>query len=106
MGALYRVFGAGQLSAGYRYTAQEAQLRLSRFKLARPPTPRDTEVSNAYAIIHHSLGPVCMCSLIGINSPVQATVLALTEKRVKIEADDDGDIVVRYVPRESLQRQG
>ena len=38
--------------------------------------------------------------------PVQATVLALTEKRVKIEADDDGDIVIRYVPRESLQRQG
>ena len=37
--------------------------------------------------------------------PVQATVLALTAKRVKIEADDDGDIVVRYVPRESLQRQ-
>jgi hypothetical protein len=38
--------------------------------------------------------------------PVQATVLALTEKRVKIEADDDGDIVIRYVPPESLQRQG
>jgi hypothetical protein len=38
--------------------------------------------------------------------PVQATVLALTEKRVKIEADDDGDIVVRYVPRENLQHQG
>jgi hypothetical protein len=38
--------------------------------------------------------------------PVQATVLALTAKRVKIKADDDGDIVVRYVPRESLQRQG
>jgi hypothetical protein len=38
--------------------------------------------------------------------PVQATVLALTAKRVKIEADDDGDIVVRYVPRESLQPQG
>ena len=38
--------------------------------------------------------------------PVQATVLTLTPKRVKIEADDDGDIVVRYVPRESLQRQG
>ena len=34
--------------------------------------------------------------------PVQATVLALTEKRVKIEADDDGDIVIRYVPPESL----
>jgi hypothetical protein len=38
--------------------------------------------------------------------PVQATVLALTAKRVKIEADDDGEIVIRYVPRESLQRQG
>jgi hypothetical protein len=38
--------------------------------------------------------------------PVQATVLALTAKRVKIEADDDGDIVIRYVPPESLQRQG
>jgi len=33
-------------------------------------------------------------------------VLALTAKRVKIEADDDGDIVIWYVPRESLQRQG
>jgi len=30
--------------------------------------------------------------------PVQATVLALMEKRVRIEADDDGDIVMRYVP--------
>jgi hypothetical protein len=38
--------------------------------------------------------------------PVQAAVLSLTAKRVKIEADDDGDLVVRYVPRESLQRQG
>ena len=38
--------------------------------------------------------------------PVQATVLALTEKRVKIEADDDGKIGIRYVPPESLQRQG
>jgi hypothetical protein len=38
--------------------------------------------------------------------PVQATVLALTAKRVKIEAEDDGDIVVRYVPQESLQHQG
>jgi|RhiMetdeSRZDD1v2_1073273.scaffolds.fasta_scaffold42103_5 hypothetical protein len=37
--------------------------------------------------------------------PVQATVLALTPKRVKIEADDDGDIVIRYVPPQSLQRQ-
>ena len=38
--------------------------------------------------------------------PVQATVLALTEKRVKIEADDDGKIVIRYVPHQSLQSQG
>ena len=38
--------------------------------------------------------------------PVQATVLALTAKRVKIEADDDGDIVIRYVPLQSLQRHG
>src|SRR5262249_52879803 len=45
-----------------------ARIRLSRFKFAGPPTPRDTEVSNAYAIIHDSLGPVCLCSLIGINS--------------------------------------
>ena len=38
--------------------------------------------------------------------PVQVTVLALTAKRVKIEADDDGDTVVRYVPLESLQGKG
>jgi hypothetical protein len=38
--------------------------------------------------------------------PVQATVLALTEKRVKIEADDDGKVVIRYVPLQSLQCQG
>jgi len=37
--------------------------------------------------------------------PVQATVLALTAKRVKIEADDNGQIGIRYVPPESLQRQ-
>jgi len=42
----------------------------------------------------------------GDVSPVEATVLALTAKRVKIEANDDGDMVVRYVPLESLQRQG
>jgi hypothetical protein len=40
------------------------------------------------------------------GSPIQATVLTLTEKRVKIEANDDGEIVMRYVPRESLQRLG
>jgi hypothetical protein len=38
--------------------------------------------------------------------PIQATVLVLTDKRVKIEADDDGEVVVRYVPRESLQLRG
>ena len=38
--------------------------------------------------------------------PVSAKVLALTTKRVKIEADDDGEIVIRYVPPESLQRRG
>jgi hypothetical protein len=38
--------------------------------------------------------------------PVQATVLALTEKRVKIEADEDGERVICYVPPQSLQRQG
>ena len=36
--------------------------------------------------------------------PVSATVLAVTSKRVRIEADDDGQIVIRYVPPESLQR--
>src|SRR5215510_6727630 len=41
---------------------------LSRFKLAGPPTPRGTAASNAYAIMHDSLGPVCICSLIRINS--------------------------------------
>jgi hypothetical protein len=37
--------------------------------------------------------------------PVQATVLRLTEKRVKIEAWDDGERLIRYVPAQSLQRQ-
>jgi hypothetical protein len=32
-------------------------------------------------------------------------LLALPEKRVKIEAYDDGEIVIRYVPPQSLQRQ-
>lgn len=35
---------------------------------------------------------------------VQTTVLVLPEKQVKIEADDDGEIVIRYVPSQSLQR--
>jgi hypothetical protein len=38
--------------------------------------------------------------------PVSAKVLAVTAKRVKIEADDDGEIVIRHVPPESLQRRG
>ncbi len=37
--------------------------------------------------------------------PVSATVLDSTAKRLKIEADDDGQIVIRYVPPESLQRR-
>ena len=38
--------------------------------------------------------------------PVSAKVLAVTAKRVKIEADDDGEIVIRHVPPASLQRRG
>ena len=38
--------------------------------------------------------------------PVRAKVLALTAKRVKIKADDDdGRIVIRFVPPESLQHR-
>ena len=37
--------------------------------------------------------------------PVPATVLSLTKKRVKIEADDDGKIGMRYVPAQSLRHQ-
>jgi hypothetical protein len=36
--------------------------------------------------------------------PVMGKVLGFTEKRVKIEADDDGEIMIRYVNRESLER--
>jgi hypothetical protein len=36
--------------------------------------------------------------------PVQATVVALTEKRVKIAVRDDGERVIRYVPAQRLQR--
>ena len=38
--------------------------------------------------------------------PLSAKVLAVTARRVKIEADDDGEIVIRYVPPESLQYRG
>jgi hypothetical protein len=37
---------------------------------------------------------------------VQATVLAVTAKRVTIAADDDGKIVIHYVPPQNLQRHG
>ena len=50
-------------------------LRLSRFKPTGPPTPRDTEASNAYAVIHDALSPVCTCSLIGINSTEYLNIL-------------------------------
>ena len=36
--------------------------------------------------------------------PVLGKVLGFTEKRVKIEADDDGEIMIRYVNRDSLQK--
>lgn len=36
--------------------------------------------------------------------PVPAIVIALTAKRVKIQADDDGRVVIRFVPPESLQK--
>jgi hypothetical protein len=38
--------------------------------------------------------------------PVKATVLEVTAQRVKIEADDDGHVVIRYVKPESLGRHG
>ena len=37
--------------------------------------------------------------------PVRALVRAVTAKRIKIEADDDGQRVIRYVQAESLQRR-
>jgi hypothetical protein len=37
--------------------------------------------------------------------PLHAVVLTMTAKRVKIEADDDGELVVRYVLPEILERR-
>jgi hypothetical protein len=37
--------------------------------------------------------------------PMTATVIARTAKRVKIVADDDGQMVTRYVPIESLEHR-
>ena len=36
--------------------------------------------------------------------PVADKILGFTEKRIKIKADDDGKIVIRYVDRENLQK--
>lgn len=41
----------------------------------------------------------------GYVFPVSAKVIALTAKRVKIEADDEDGIVIRTVPPGSLQRR-
>ena len=38
-------------------------------------------------------------------SPLRATVLATTAKRVTIAADDDGAIIIRHVLLQSLQRR-
>jgi hypothetical protein len=56
------------LKGGTTYGQCAIHLRLSRCKLVGPPTPRDTEAFNAYALMHDALGPICSCSLIGINS--------------------------------------
>jgi hypothetical protein len=37
--------------------------------------------------------------------PVQAVVIAITEKRITIQGEDDGKLVTRHVPRDSLQKQ-
>jgi hypothetical protein len=37
--------------------------------------------------------------------PLAATVIAVTPKRVKIIADDDGHMITRFVPGESLQHR-
>src|SRR3954469_20403093 len=39
----------------------------------------------------------------GYVFPVSARVLAITEKRIKIEADDEGGKVIRHVQPKSLQ---
>jgi hypothetical protein len=36
--------------------------------------------------------------------PVAGKALGFTEKRVKIEVDDDGEIMIRYVNRDNLQK--
>lgn len=39
-------------------------------------------------------------------TPLTATVVSRTAKRVKIVADDEGQQITRYVPIESLERRG
>src|SRR5919204_102113 len=75
------------------------QLGLSRFELAGPPTPRDTEASNAYAVIHDLLGPVCICSLIGINSNAWGVqqvpkLLCVNERVVTLLQTPQGPVAV------------
>src|SRR5215831_20663574 len=48
--------------------AYQQRISLSRFKFAGLLTPRDTEASNVYALLHDARGPVSICNLIGINS--------------------------------------
>ena len=36
--------------------------------------------------------------------PLPATIIAITPKRIKIMANDDSELVTRFVPSESLQR--
>jgi phosphatidylserine decarboxylase len=79
--------------------ASPVQLGLSRFELAGPPTPRDTEASNAYAVIHDLLGPVCICSLIGINSNAWGVqqvpkLLCVNERVVTLLQTPQGPVAV------------
>ena len=89
---LYRM--SDQSRTKYRSRKPQNPLRLSRFKLAGPPTPRDTEASNAYAVIHDSLGPVCICSLIGINSDYQE----IGKFRLGIEPRPPVQVLVPFRP--------
>jgi len=67
-------------------------LSLSRFKLPGHPTPRDTEASKASAVIPDSIGPVCMCSLIGINSSVRRC--RIVKDRIRLWKKSVRDLVM------------
>src|SRR5215470_12227674 len=72
----HQIGGLSYVRALFMSNPPRIYLSLSRFKLTGPPTPRDTEASNAYAVIHDSLGPVYSCSLIRINSNDRGAVVA------------------------------